>query len=174
MWCSFAEPPAVVQRWRRRGPRAPTAAIMVATAGVPGRAPGGGRSMRGSTRRPSEECTSQPAGACSAAPPLAGRPAGGSNAGQRRWRSRRRELSFCGHPLFIPIETPTKGRGGCSRTTASPMAKVAAVLRGHGLGEWAGRFVEHGVGGETIEQLDDQGRGEPLTRVSFCCTPSAF
>ena len=29
--------------------------------------------------------------------------------------------------LFIPIETPTKGRGGCSRMTVSSTAKVGSV-----------------------------------------------
>ena len=35
-------------------------------------------------------------------------------------------LSFCRHPLSIHIETPAKGRGGCSRVTVSPTAQVAA------------------------------------------------
>ena len=34
------------------------------------------------------------------------------------------ELSFCRHPLSIVIETPTEGRGGCSRMTEfSPTAR---------------------------------------------------
>ena len=54
-------------------------------------------------------------------------------------RSRRRDCPFCWHPLPIYIETPTKGRGGCSRMTVSPTARrrchveLAAHLRdGHG------------------------------------------
>ena len=31
-------------------------------------------------------------------------------------------------PLFIRIETPAKGRGGCSRMTASPTARLLASL----------------------------------------------
>ena len=38
------------------------------------------------------------------------------------WPSAR--LSFCRHPLYIPIETPTKGRRGCSRMTVSPTANI--------------------------------------------------
>ena len=40
--------------------------------------------------------------------------------------SRRRGCHFDGTPLFIPVETPDKGRGGCSRVTEpSPTARVA-------------------------------------------------
>ena len=34
-----------------------------------------------------------------------------------------RILSFCWHSLSITIETPTYGRGGCSRVTVSPTAR---------------------------------------------------
>ena len=36
----------------------------------------------------------------------------------RRLQPSARLLSFCGHPLSIAIETPTEGRGGCSRMTS--------------------------------------------------------
>ena len=44
--------------------------------------------------------------------------------------SRRRDCHFDNVPRFIPIETPHKGRGGCSRMTVSPMAlSCQAVAR---------------------------------------------
>ena len=46
-----------------------------------------------------------------------------------------RVRSFCGHPLSIHIETPTEGRGGCSRMTAlSAMAGATCprTARTHG------------------------------------------
>ena len=46
-----------------------------------------------------------------------------------------RVLSFCWHPLSIPIETPTKGRGGwgCSRMTElSPTARLCRHCAGDG------------------------------------------
>ena len=36
--------------------------------------------------------------------------------------SRRRDCHFDDTPLFAPVKTPTKGRGGCSRLTVSPTA----------------------------------------------------
>ena len=33
-------------------------------------------------------------------------------------------LSFCWRPLRVHVETPTKGRGGCSRMTVSPTATL--------------------------------------------------
>ena len=39
--------------------------------------------------------------------------------------SRRRDCHFADTPLSIPIETPTEGRGGCSRMTAPPTATPA-------------------------------------------------
>ena len=41
--------------------------------------------------------------------------------------SRQRDCHFTDTPLFIPIETPTKCRGGCSRITVSPTATTTAV-----------------------------------------------
>ena len=39
-------------------------------------------------------------------------------------------LSFCWHSLSIPIETPTRGRGGCSRMTElSPTANHLCSVR---------------------------------------------
>ena len=39
------------------------------------------------------------------------------------------QLSFCWHSRIVSVETPTKGRGGCSRMTVSPVAtKTAAGL----------------------------------------------
>ena len=45
--------------------------------------------------------------------------------GGQGWPSAR--LSFCWHPLSIHVETPAKGRGGCSRMTVSPMARPGAA-----------------------------------------------
>ena len=36
-------------------------------------------------------------------------------------------LSFCRRPLSVAIETPTIGRGGCSRMTISPTATVHVI-----------------------------------------------
>ena len=36
--------------------------------------------------------------------------------------SRRRDCHFADNPVHIPIETPAKGRGGCSRMKVSPTA----------------------------------------------------
>ena len=37
--------------------------------------------------------------------------------------SRRRDCHFDGTPLCFPIETPTKGTGGCHQMTVSPTAR---------------------------------------------------
>ena len=51
----------------------------------------------------------------------------GSEEAARAWStaeiSRRRDCHFDDTPFFIPIEPPTKGRGGCSRMTVSPTAR---------------------------------------------------
>ena len=43
--------------------------------------------------------------------------------------SRRHDRHFGWHPLTVSIETPAKGRGGCSRVTVSPTARVAHADR---------------------------------------------
>ena len=51
--------------------------------------------------------------------------------GQRRCPSpsRRRDCHFADVPSTISIETPTKGRGGCSRMTVSPTATITSGSR---------------------------------------------
>ena len=45
--------------------------------------------------------------------------------------SRWRDLSFCWHSLIVSIETPAKGRGGCSRMAVSPtVARAVRAARG--------------------------------------------
>ena len=56
----------------------------------------------------------------------AARPAAASGG----WASRQRVLSFYWRSLSIHIETPTKGRGGCSKMTVSPTARLDSRLLG--------------------------------------------
>ena len=55
-------------------------------------------------------------------------------------------LSFCWHPLSVPIETPTKGGGGCSRMTVSSGASVVG-RRSEVVGAPGGRAAAATAGG---------------------------
>ena len=44
-----------------------------------------------------------------------------------RWPSAR--LSFCRHPLFIPVEPPTEGRGGVQQNASLADGHLVELLR---------------------------------------------